>query len=68
MLQPRTHYEQVSMEIVRRIVEKQIQRDSIIEEDQEIRNETLGEHLIGKQQQTAADSGAFFEREITRKS
>ena len=63
MLQPRTHYEQVPLEIVRKIVEQQIRRDSTIEQDQGTRKKTLEEDLIGEQQQTVAGSGAFSERE-----
>jgi hypothetical protein len=54
MLRHRTHYEQVSVEIVRKIVEQQIRRDSTIDQDQGTREKTLEEDLIGEQQQTVA--------------
>src|SRR5713226_4581386 len=63
MLQLRTHYEQVPLEIVRKIVEQQIRRDSTIEQDQGTRKKALEEDLIGEQQQTLASSDAFSERE-----
>ena len=62
MPQPRTHYEQVPVEIVRKIVEQQIRRDSTIEQDQGTRKKTLEEDLIGEQHQTVVGSGAFSER------
>jgi len=62
MLRPRTHYEQVPMEIVRKIVEEQIRREPAIEQDQETKEKTLVEDLTGEQQQAVADSGAFSER------
>ena len=67
MLQSRTHYEQVPMEIVRRIVEQQVRRDSKIKEDQETSKKNLKEDLIGDQQQAVAGSGAFSERKALRK-
>jgi hypothetical protein len=63
MLWPRTHYEQVPVEIVRKILEEQIRRQPPIEQDQETKKKTLVEDLIGEQQQAVADSGAFSERE-----
>ena len=63
MLQRRTHYEQVPLEIVRKIVEQQIRRDSTIEQDQGTRKKTLDEDPNGEHQQWEAVSGAFCERE-----
>jgi hypothetical protein len=63
VLRPRTHYEQVPAEIVRKIVEQQIRRDPTTEQDQETRKKTLEEDLIGQQEQTVALFGAFSGRE-----
>lgn len=63
MLWSRTHYEQVPMEIVRKILEEQIRREPTIEQDQETKKKTLVEDLTGEQQQAVGDSGGFSERE-----
>jgi hypothetical protein len=62
MRRPKTHYEQIPMEMVRKIVEQHVRRDSAIELDQGTTKNTLEEDLIRKQQH-AADSGAISERE-----
>lgn len=43
MLEPRTHFEQISLEIVRKIVEEQIRRETAAEQDQGTNRETLDE-------------------------
>ena len=63
MLKSGTHYEQVPLAVVRKIVEQQIIRDSTIEHDQGTSKKTLEEQLTGEQQQTVAGSGAISERE-----
>jgi hypothetical protein len=61
MLHSKTHYEQVSMEIVQKILEEQIQMEPAIEQDQEIRKKALDEDQI-EPQQTMTGFGAFSER------
>jgi hypothetical protein len=46
MLEPRTHFEQVPLEIVRKIVEEQIQRQKAVKQDQNIEKKTLEEELL----------------------
>lgn len=63
MLWLKTHYDQVPIEVVRKIVEQQMLRDPTIEPEQEIRKKTLDEDLLTEQQQTVLGSRAFSERE-----
>jgi hypothetical protein len=63
MFRPKTHYEQVPVETVRKIVEQQIRRESATEQDQGTRKKALVEDLIGEQQKTVVGPGAFSERE-----
>jgi hypothetical protein len=46
MLQPKTHFEQVPLEIVRKIVEEQIQREAMTEQTQGTKKKTLEEDLL----------------------
>jgi hypothetical protein len=62
MFLSKTHYEQVSMEIVQKILEEQIQTEPAIEQDQEIRKKTLNEDPIGEPQQTVTGFGTSYER------
>jgi hypothetical protein len=52
MLQHKTHYEQVPLEIVRRILEEQLRRESTIDPHQEIREKPLEEELVREQEQS----------------
>jgi hypothetical protein len=54
MLQPKTHFEQVSMEVVRKIVEEQIRREITTEQDQGSNGKTLEEDLLEAQEQSMA--------------
>jgi len=47
MLQTKTHFEQVPLEIVRKIIEEQIQRESMTEQTQGTKKKTLEEALLG---------------------
>jgi hypothetical protein len=58
--QLKTRYEQVPVEIVRKIVEEQIQGASTSDQDQETRKSKLEEDLIGDQQEAVATSSAFL--------
>ena len=46
MFKTKTHFKQVSLEIVRKIVEEQIRRETAAEQDQGIKSRTL-EDLFG---------------------
>jgi hypothetical protein len=64
MLHSKTHYEQVPMEIVQKILEEQIHLEPAIEQDQEIKKKTLDEDSIGEPQQTVTGFGALSERKF----
>jgi hypothetical protein len=40
MLEPKTHFEQIPLEIVRKIVEGQIRRETAAEQDQETKSKS----------------------------
>jgi hypothetical protein len=63
MLKPKTHFEQVPLETVRRIVEKQIRRETTAEQDQGTMQRTL-EDLFGAQEQSMTRSRAFSQMEV----
>jgi hypothetical protein len=62
MLQAKTHYEQVPVEIVRKILEEQIRQDPPSEQDQGTSKKPLKEDLIAEQQ-AETGSGTFSKRE-----
>jgi hypothetical protein len=47
MRRPKTHFEQVPLEVVREIVEEQIRRETIKEPDQGTTDKTLENDLFG---------------------
>lgn len=49
MLEPRTHFEQVPLEIVRKILEEQIRREKVAQQDQSTKKKTLEEELLEAQ-------------------
>ena len=49
MLEPRTRFKQVPLEIVRKIVEEQIQREKAVEQDANTKRETLEEEPLEAQ-------------------
>jgi hypothetical protein len=53
MLESKTHFEQVPLETVRRIVEDQVQRETTIGEG--IKKETLEKGLAGAEEQSMVD-------------
>jgi len=63
MLKPKTHFDQVPLEIVRKIVEEQIRRETTTERDQGTIQRTL-EDLFGAQEQSMATSCAFSQVEV----
>jgi len=68
MLEPRTHFEQVPLEIVRKIVEEQIQREKTAKQNQSTNKKTLEEELLEAQEQSMAKSLTFSEVELWRQS
>jgi hypothetical protein len=63
MLQLKTHFERVPLEIVRTIVEEQIRRETAIEPDQGFKKRTL-EDLFGAQEQSRVRSSTFLRRRL----
>ena len=63
MLKPKTHFEQVPLEIVRKIVEEQIRGETTTEQDQGTMQRTL-EDLFGAREQSMATSRAFSQVEV----
>ena len=57
MPEPRTHFEQIPLEIVRKIVEEQMQREIAAERTQATKEKTLEEDLWGPKEQSIAMSG-----------
>jgi hypothetical protein len=49
MLEPKTHFEQVPLEIVRKILEEQIRREATATQAQGIKKKTLEEELLEAQ-------------------
>jgi hypothetical protein len=64
MLEPRTHFEQVSLEIVRKIIEEQIRRETTTEQDQGVKVKTLEENRLEAQEQSMASSRTFSRVEV----
>jgi hypothetical protein len=54
MLKAKTHFEQVPLETVRKMVEEQIRLEITIEQDQGTKNNTLAEDLLAMQEQSTA--------------
>jgi len=63
MLKSGTHYEQVSLAVVRKIVEQQTRRESAIEQDQKTSKKTLEGDLLGEPQRIVGGSSSFSEKE-----
>jgi hypothetical protein len=59
MLEQKTHYEQVPLEIVRKIVEEQILQEITTEQAQETNTLKLEEDLVEAQEGLIAGSGPF---------
>ena len=55
MLKPKTHYEQVPLEVVREIVDEQIRREIPVEQDHGIENGTREGNLLRAQNRSGAD-------------
>ena len=62
MLEPKTHFEQVPLEIVRKIVEEQIRQETGAKQAQGTKKETLEEDLRGARERSMASSRTFLRR------
>jgi hypothetical protein len=68
MLEPKTHFEQVPLEIVRKIVEEQILRETATAQDQMTKKKVLEEGIWGKQEQPMVRSRTFSPVELWKQS
>ena len=64
MLARKTHYEQVPLEIVRKIVEEQIQHEMNLEQTQESKELLLEGDLLGEQDQSNRKSSPIYQKEL----
>jgi uncharacterized protein YheU (UPF0270 family) len=64
MLEPRTHFEQIPLETVRKIVEEQIQRETAAEQDPGTKEMTLQEDLLRAQEQSMTSSRTIPRLEV----
>jgi hypothetical protein len=62
MLQPKTHFEQVPLEIVRKIVAEQIRRETATQQVQGTKAEALEEDLSGAQERPIVGPSYFLGR------
>jgi len=60
MLEPKTHFEQVPLEIVRKIVEEQIRRETTTEQDQGVKKKTFGRRAFGGARTTHGEIPHIF--------
>jgi hypothetical protein len=63
MFKTRTHFEQVPLETVRKIIEEQIRRETTTNEDQGTQKKTLEEGQLGAQEDSTASSLTFSQVE-----
>jgi len=63
MLSAKTHFQQVSLEIVRKIVEEQIRRETAAEQAQGAKELTLEENFLLEQGRSMARSHKFSQEE-----
>ncbi|HSY99374.1 MAG TPA: hypothetical protein VK788_07750 [Terriglobales bacterium] len=63
MLSAKTHFQQVSLEIVRKIVEEQIRRETEAEQAQGAKKLTLEENCLPEQGRSIARSHKFSQEE-----
>jgi hypothetical protein len=65
MLQTKTHFEQVPLEIVRKIIEEQIRLETATEQNRATKK-MLGLDLWGAQEQSIARSRTFSQAEVLK--
>jgi hypothetical protein len=59
MLEPKTHFEQVPLEIVRKILEEQIRQETTNKQAQGAKKKTFDEDLLSVQEQSMARCRTF---------
>jgi hypothetical protein len=64
MLEPKTHFEQVPMEVVRKIVEEQMRREITTEQDRGIKKKMLEDDLLEAPEQSMARSHIVSRKEL----
>jgi|HubBroStandDraft_4_1064222.scaffolds.fasta_scaffold244979_2 hypothetical protein len=64
MLEAKTHYEQVPLDIVRKIVEEQILREAAIGQGQGTKNRKLEEDLLDEQEELMPGPSTISELEL----
>ena len=64
MLMSKTHFEQVPLELVRKIVEEQILREQAAEQARGTKQETQEEVLVEAQEQSTTSLRGFLQLEV----
>jgi hypothetical protein len=64
MLMSKTHFEQVPLELVRKIVEEQIRREQAAEQARGTKQETQEEVLVEEQEQSTTSLRGFLQLEV----
>lgn len=64
MLMSKTHFEQVPLELVRKIVEEQIRREQAAEQARGTKQETQEEVLVEAQEQSTTSLRGFLQLEV----
>ena len=68
MLQPRTHFEQVPLEVVRKIVEEELRRKEAADKDRVGQTTTTETDLVERQEQSDARVDSSCEAEVCKQS
>jgi hypothetical protein len=66
MAKPKTHFEQVPLEIIKKIVEEEIPPEAIIKQDRSSSNKKPKKPLLPAEQQANASRHTPFQMELTR--
>jgi hypothetical protein len=64
MLEPKTHFRQVPVAVVRKIVEEQIRRKIATDQDRGTKKKTLEDDLLEAQEQSMARSRIVSQKEL----
>jgi hypothetical protein len=68
MVKPDTHFEQIPLEMVKKIVEEQMQREIAAERTEGTEEKTLDEDLLRAQEQSRVMSGKISQVEAQEQS
>jgi hypothetical protein len=66
MAKPKTHFEQVPLEIVKKIVEEEVPPDAVIKQDRSISNKKPKKPLLPAEQQAQTSDRIPFQMELTK--